>query len=216
MEELNALVLAAAGQPWVPLAVFLLCTVDGFFPPVPSESVVVGLATVAASAGSPNAWTLLVAAAAGAFAGDNVAYAIGRGVGLERWRWMRTVRMQAAFRWAGRELRKRAAVLVLVARFVPVGRVAVNFTAGATRFPRARFVALTALSAVLWAGYSVVIGLFFGAWFKDHHLLGAALAIACAITLGILIDVIVTKARRSAPRPSDEERPIPARTRQNG
>ena len=49
---------------------------------------------------------------------------------------MRGPRMQAAFRWAGRELRKRPASLILVARFVPIGRVAVNLTAGATHYPR--------------------------------------------------------------------------------
>ncbi|MEN2742942.1 DedA family protein [Sinomonas halotolerans] len=205
MEQINEVILAAASQPWVPPAVLAFCTIDGFFPPVPSESLVVGLASVSASAGAPSVWALFAAAAAGAFAGDNIAYAIGRAVGVHRWRWMRSMRMQAAFHWARRELDKRAASLIMVARFIPGGRVAVNFTAGATRFARPRFVALTALSAVLWGAYSVFIGLFFGQWFEDNHLLGAVIAIVVAVALGIAIDLVVARVRGSLPVAVDPE-----------
>jgi len=171
------------------------CIIDGFFPPVPSESVVVGLAAVAATADVPNPLLLALVAAAGAFSGDNIAYLLGRRVGTGRWAWMRGPRMQSAVRWAGRELRKRPASLILVARFVPIGRVAVNLTAGVTHYPHLRFVGLTILSASLWAGYSVAIGLFFGQWFEDNHLLGAAIAIVCAVALGIVVDLVINKFR---------------------
>ena len=129
--------------------------------------------------------------------GDNIAYLIGRGTGTRRWAWMRGPRMQAAFRWAGRELRKRPASLILVARFVPIGRVAVNLTAGATHYPRRRFVSLTVLSALLWASYSVGIGLSVGPWFEKNHVLGAAIAIVCADRPG----------RRPGPRDQQGARP---------
>ncbi len=76
---ISDLVVAAAEQPWVYLLVFVCCTVDGFFPPFPSESVVVGLASLIIAQGVPNPWILIAVAAAGAFTGDNIAYAIGRG-----------------------------------------------------------------------------------------------------------------------------------------
>ena len=110
MQAINDFILAAAGQPWVLVLVFACCVIDGFFPPIPSESVVVGLAAVAATAGVPNPVLLIATAAAGAFLGDNIAYLIGRRTGTRRWAWMRGPRMQAAFRWAGRELRKRPGV----------------------------------------------------------------------------------------------------------
>src|SRR5215217_146752 len=135
MQAVNDFILAAAGQPWVLLLVLACCVIDGFFPPIPSESVVVGLSAVAATAGVPNPWLLMLVAALGAFSGDNIAYLIGRKVGTRRWGWMRGRRMQSAFHWAGRELRKRPASLILVARFVPIGRVAVNLTAGVTHYP---------------------------------------------------------------------------------
>jgi membrane-associated protein len=199
VQAINDFILAAAGQPWVLMLVFACCVIDGFFPPIPSESVVVGLAAVAATAGVPDPVFLAMTAAAGAFLGDNLAYLIGRGTGTRRWAWMRGPRMQRAFRWAGRELRRRPASLILVARFVPIGRVAVNLTAGATHYPRPRFMALTVLSAVLWAAYSVAIGLFFGQWFEANHLLAATVAIICAIVLGILVDVSIGRLRGRLP-----------------
>jgi membrane-associated protein len=207
VQEINEFILAAAGQPWVLVLVFACCVIDGFFPPIPSESVVVGLAAVAATADIPNPLLLIATAGAGAFVGDNIAYLIGRGTGTRRWAWMRGPRMQAAFHWAGRELRKRPASLILVARFVPIGRVAVNLTAGATGYPRTKFVGLTVLSAAVWAVYSVGIGLFFGQWFEDNHLLGATIAIVCAIVLGILVDVAISKLRGTLP--VELKRPVP-------
>lgn len=201
MQAINDFILAAAGQPWVLFLVLACCLIDGFFPPIPSESVVVGLAAVAATAGVPNAWLLVLVAALGAFSGDNIAYLLGRKIGTRRWRWMRTQRMQGAFRWAGRELRRRAASLIMVARFIPVGRVAVNLTAGATHFRHGGFIALTAMSAVLWAGYSVAIGIFFGQWFEHNRLLGAVIAIVAAVILGIIVDRIISKVR--GPLPED-------------
>jgi len=195
MQAINDFILAAAGQPWVLILVLVCCIIDGFFPPVPSESVVVGLAAVAATADVPNPLLLAGVAAAGAFVGDNIAYLLGRRVGTTRWSWMRGPRMQAAFRWAGRELRKRPASLILVARFVPIGRVAVNLTAGVTHYAHLRFVGLTILSASLWAGYSVTIGLFFGQWFENNHVLGASIAIVCAVALGIVVDLVINRLR---------------------
>jgi membrane-associated protein len=199
MQAINEFILAAAGQPWVLLLVLACCLIDGFFPPIPSESVVVGLAAVAATADVPNPWLLMAVAGVGAFSGDNIAYLIGRRVGTRRWHWMRGPRMQAAFRWAGDELRKRPASLILVARFIPIGRVAVNLTAGVTHYSHVRFVGLTVLSATLWASYSVGIGLFFGQWFENNHLLGAAIAIVCAVGLGIVVDLVINRIRGKVP-----------------
>ena len=207
MQAINDFILAAAGQPWVLLLVFACCVIDGFFPPIPSESVVVGLAAVAATADVPNPAVPGRDSRRRRLLGDNIAYLIGRRTGTQRWAWMRGPRMQRAFRWAGTELRKRPASLILVARFVPIGRVAVNLTAGATHFPRSRFVGLTVLSALLWASYSVAIGLFFGQWFEENHLLGVIVAVICAIGLGILVDLVISRLRGTLPE--DAGQPVP-------
>ena len=192
-------VLATAGQPWVYLLVLVCCIVDGFFPPFPSESVVVGLAALVVTQGVPDPWLLILVAALGAFVGDNIAFSLGRRIGTTRFRWMRRPRMQRSFRWAGNELTRRAASLILVARFIPIGRVAVNLTAGATGFSRRRFVALTALSGVVWAGYSVGIGALAGAWFEHNHLLGVVVAVVLAVVIGFVVDRVIAAVRGSTP-----------------
>lgn len=199
MNGFSDFVLAAAEQPWVYLLVLFCCIVDGFFPPIPSESVVVGLASLVITQGVPDPWLLILVAALGAFIGDNIAYSFGRGIGTSRFRWMRRARMQRSFAWAGKELDKRAASLILVARFIPIGRVAVNLTAGATGYSRRRFVALTALSGAVWAGYSVGIGAVAGSWFQHNHLLGVAVAVAVAVVLGFVVDRVIALVRGSTP-----------------
>jgi membrane-associated protein len=199
LDGISGFVLAAAEQPWVYLLVLVCCVVDGFFPPFPSESVVVGLASLVITQGVPNPWLLILVAALGAFLGDNLAYGIGRGIGTTRFRWMRRPRVQRSVSWAGNELSKRAASLILVARFIPIGRVAVNLTAGATGYSRRRFVALTALSGTVWAGYSVGIGAVAGTWFEHNHLLGVAVAVGIAVGIGFVVDRVIALVRGSTP-----------------
>lgn len=188
MDAINVFIVDAAGQWWVYPLLFTLCTVDGFFPPLPSESVVVALAAVSVSAGAPNVWIVVLVAALGAIAGDNIAYAIGRSIGTRRFRWMRRPRPAAAFVWARRGLDHRGAALILSARYIPIGRVAVNMVAGATGYNRRRFVPLTILAGISWALYSAGIGTLAGKWVSDNHLLAVVLSVAIAMLMGLLLD----------------------------
>ena len=193
LDTLSAFILSAAGHPLSYLMIFLFCAIDGFFPPVPSESLVVALASLVPSRGMPNPWLLGLMAGLGAFVGDNVAYLIGKAIGTDRFAWMRRKRLQHAFAWAGYELRLRPVSLILVARFVPIGRVAVNLVAGATGYPHRNFLVLTCFSSVGWAAYSVLIGMLAGQWFQEYHLLGMVVAVVVALALGIAIDRVVAR-----------------------
>ena len=93
---------------WVYPALMLFATVDGFFPPVPSETALVAVAAVTATSGQPVLAVVLGAAALGAIAGDSIAYAIGRRVGLKRLRNARRPRIAAAFAFAERQIARRA------------------------------------------------------------------------------------------------------------
>lgn len=205
MEFLTDIILSLVQSPWLYVAVFAVCVIDGFFPPVPSETIVIAAAAAGAATGE---WGMLagaiIAAAAGAIVGDNIAFAIGRRVGLDRWRWMRRGSAQRAIRWAREGLHQRATVLILTARYIPVGRVAVNVTAGATGLARRRFFGLSALAGLSWAVYSVSIGLFAGRWLSGNPLLAALLGIAIALTIGVAIDrVMAARAARGARRQLD-------------
>lgn len=190
LELLTQSILAASTSPLVYLLVFAVCVIDGFFPPIPSESVVVALAALAISSGSPWLLALGAVAAAGAIVGDNIAYLIGRRVGTARWAWMRRPRVAAAFDKARNGLEKRGVMVILTGRFIPVGRVAVNMTAGATGYPRRSFVPLTIVGGIGWALYSIGIGVLAGHWVADNPLLGTVVAIAVAMVVGAVVDFI--------------------------
>jgi membrane protein DedA with SNARE-associated domain len=191
VDVINHLILSLAGSPWVLAIVLLLVIVDGFFPPVPSESVLVALAAVGVATGLPNPWLILVVAAFGSFLGDNIAFLIGRGVGLDRFRWARGPRVSALREKARGALERTPTVAILTARFVPVGRVVVNILAGASGFSRRRrFVALTAVSGVAWAAYSILIGIVAGAWIRDNPLLGIGIAVGIALVVGAAVDAV--------------------------
>jgi len=190
-------------SPWLPIVILLCCFIDGFFPPVPSETVVVGslpLALAAGPEGVPSVIAILVAAAVGAAAGDNLAYAIGRRLGTDRWAWMRRPRVQKSLVWAGERLAERPAIYLLVARYIPIGRVAVNMTAGATRLPYRRFLPLTLVAAVAWVALSFAIASVAAAWLGHSPLLAAAAGIAVSILMGLAIDLGVRLVQRARAR----------------
>lgn len=221
MDELNValaalreMVLAASGQPWVYALVVITCIIDGFFPPIPSEAIVVGLASLLLTQGVPNPVLLILAAAMGAFIGDMVAFGVGGMARTRRTRWLRGPRLQRSMKKFGAELDRRGAPLILAARFIPVGRVGVNLAAGATGYPRRKFVGIAALSATLWACYTVGIGALAGRWFHENQLLGMGAAIVFAVVLGLGIDWLSRSVKERAAKSSwqvpDVEAAIPA------
>lgn len=91
-------------------------------------------------------------------------------------------------------LDRRGAVVILSARYVPLGRVAVNLTAGATGFPPRRFVGLAAVAATTWAAWSVGVGALAGHWLEGNPLLGSVLGVVAALLLGLGIDRVARRA----------------------
>jgi len=183
--------LALAGSPWIFVVLYLFTTIDGFFPPLPSESIVIALAAVSVSTGRPNLLLVVLVAAAGAFTGDQIAYQIGTRIHVHENRFLQSKRARAAVDWAERALEHRGASFVFAARYIPVGRVAVNMTAGALRYPRRRFVGLTAGAAVVWALYGTLIGVGAGAWLKHHPVVAVLVGVVAGILMGLLIDTVL-------------------------
>ena len=193
LDTLTAFVEAGAAASWVLPAVLVFATVDALFPPVPSEGVVVALAAVAVSGHGPNVLLLGLAAAVGAFAGDTLTFVVGRRLGPQRLPGVRHHRVRRALAGAAGILDRRGALVVLTARYVPLGRVAVNLTAGATGFPPRRFVGLAALAASTWAAWSVGVGALAGRWLDGNPLLGSAAGIVLALVLGLVVDRLVRR-----------------------
>lgn len=190
-------VIALAGSPWLFPVLYAFVTIDGFFPPIPSESVVIALAALAVAGGEPNFWILGAVAAAGAFTGDQIAYSIGRRIPVRQLRVLRGDRSQRVIDWAERAMADRGAAFIIAARYVPIGRVAVNMTAGTVGYPRGRFSLFAAIAAVTWSCYSVLLGIGAGVWLQDHPLLAVVVGVVGGILLGLIIDPLVKRAFRS-------------------
>ena len=193
LDALTTLLEAGAAAPWVLAVVLLIAVGDALFPPVPSEGVVVALAAVAVAGHGPHLVLLGLVAAAGAFLGDVLTFVVGRRYGPQRLDRVTRPRARRLLERSTATLERRGALVVLTARYVPLGRVAVNLTAGATGFPARRFAALAALAAATWATWSIAVGALAGRWFDGNPLLGSVLGIALALGLGLAVDRVARR-----------------------
>ena len=187
---IESAVLALGSSPWLLVAVLLLSCIDGFFPPVPSESIVIAAAVLAVTGDVSAGYLvlLILAAAVGAFFGDLIAYSIGSRMPVDRLRMLRGPRGRAAVALAGQTLAERGSTVILAGRFIPVGRVAVNITAGAVAFRLPRYLPLAGLASVLWAVYSAAMGIGAGHLLRDKPLIAMCAGILAGILAGLLID----------------------------
>jgi membrane protein DedA with SNARE-associated domain len=191
--------LALVGSPWIFVVLYLFATIDGFFPPIPSESIVIALSAVAITEGTPNLALIMLVAAAGAWTGDQIAYQIGTKVKVRELRFLRSPKGQAAVDWAENALANRGAAFIIAARYIPIGRVAVNMTAGAVGYSRRRFMGLTAIAAVTWGCYSAMIGIGAGAWLHDHTLVAVAVGVVGGLAIGLVVDWVLRKLTHHRP-----------------
>ena len=202
--------LALVGSPWIFVVLYLFATIDGFFPPIPSESIVIALSVVSMAEGTPNLPMIMLVAAAGAWTGDQIAYQIGTKVKVRELRLLRTTRGRAAVDWAENALANRGAAFIIAARYIPVGRVAINMTAGAVKYSRRRFMGLTAIAALTWGAYSSLIGIGAGAWLHDNTIAAVAVGVVGGLVIGLVVDWILrrfTGQRAVTPAPTSELRP---------
>ena len=200
-------------SPWLYAVLLALVIADAFLVILPSETLVVALGSLALSTGSPNLGLVIATATVGAIIGDNACYWIGRSLPLDRMRWLRRPRPAAAFAHAQAAIGARPASLILTARYIPFARIAVNLTAGATRFEYRRYLPLTLIAGLSWAVYNVAVGALFGAWLADNPVLAVVVSVLVAISLGLAIDWVIGRiSARRARRPQEPHGPGPVRT----
>jgi membrane protein DedA with SNARE-associated domain len=185
----ESLVDLASGSAWTYVLVFGLATLDVLAPILPSESVVVAAAALAAS-GRLNVVVVAMAAAAGALLGDNIAFVCGRLLDTRMRRWLEaTPRRRERLEWAEHQLDRRGGTIIIGSRFIPGGRTATMVGAGLLEMPWRRFVVFDVAAAVIWALYGTAIGYFGGTAFEDEPIVGVAVALALALVAGAAIEV---------------------------
>ena len=165
--------------------IFLVVAVDALLPFVQAEAVVITAAVLAAE-GHLIIWLVVALAAGGGFVGDNVSYLLGSRVGCRITRkFFARGRRRERLKRAERGVRRRGGLLILIARFIPVGRTATTLAAGTLEMPWRRFVVADAVAASLWAVYASMLGYAGGASFERNSWkpLAFAFGIAGVLTL---------------------------------
>jgi membrane protein DedA with SNARE-associated domain len=173
---------------WAYPLILGVAALDAVFPLVPSEATLIAAAALAGT-GDLVLPFVLVAGAAGAVIGDNVAYLIGRAGRGQVSRWiLGSPKWRTRIARAETVLRQRSATIIVVSRFIPGGRTATMLSAGIAGLPWRRFVAYDLAAGVLWAGYAGLIGLIGGKAFSDEPLHALLLAFGLAALLTLLIE----------------------------
>lgn len=196
---------AIAASPWVLAVVLVVAGLDALLPFMPSESTVVACGVAAANTGRPHILLLIVAAAAGAYLGDQASFRIGRrSTGSIEAR-LSHRRARALHAWVHRLLHSRGGLVIVFARYLPGGRSTTALAAGVVGYPAVRFHWYTLVGVVAWAIEASLIGYLGGEVFAGHPILGFLLACAAALAvtgLAVLIQHLAT------PSPAaDEEEP---------
>ncbi|MFC0625691.1 DedA family protein [Kribbella deserti] len=181
---------------WIYLALFGFAMLDGFFPAVPSETLVV-TAGVFAALGEPDLYGVIAVAAAGAFLGDHISYFIGRGAGARVVaRFKPGSKKSAMFEWSHNALAERGGLVLVVARYIPGGRTAVTLTMGTVRYPLRKFSLYATLAAVSWGVYGALVGFIGGKAFEENPLAGVALGIGLALAVTVVVEVVRHQLRK--------------------
>jgi membrane protein DedA with SNARE-associated domain len=187
-------------SPWALPLMFALVLGDAFLVVVPGEVAVTAAGALAVSTGSPPLVAVVLVAAAAAVCGDLCCYAVGRWIGLDRWRWMRGPRVGAAFAWARERLDRRMALVLFTARFIPFARLAVNLSAGASRLPLSRYALVAGLAALGWAAYQALVGAVVASLLPGGPVVAVVVSVVCAVALGVAIDALVARRGRRTHR----------------
>jgi membrane-associated protein len=190
-----------SGSNWSYLAIFGVALLDAFFPLVPSESVVILAGALAGSGEGLNVFLVILVAWAGAVAGDNISYGIGKWAG-ERTvkRLFRSEKAHQGFDWAERQLEERGSYIILVARFIPFGRTAVTFTAGYTKgLPWHRFFRYDLIAGGVWATYATMLGYIGGKQFEEQPWKGVLVGLAIAFSVAFAIELVRKWREKKAP-----------------
>jgi membrane-associated protein len=175
-----------SGSPWTYAYLFLVSALDVLIPLVPSEASVI-TAGVLAGSGDLMLPLVIAFAAAGAIAGDNAAYVIGRLAGKWVHRRFFSGDRRERLEWAEKNLRERGGYLIVIGRFIPGGRTAVTLTAGIIEMPWRRFIAFDVAAGIVWGSYAGLLGYFGGRTFEEQPWKG--LIVAFVIAFGVIAAV---------------------------
>jgi membrane-associated protein len=182
--------LVADASGWAYAILFVLAFLDAIIPIVPSETSVI-TAGVVASQGDLNLMLVVLFAAAGAIAGDNMAYFLGWRFGRRiNDRFFTSEKAKRRVAWAHRQVEERGGELIVIARFIPGGRTAVTLSAGTLEYPWRKFILFDSIAGFVWGLYAALLGYFGGKAFENAPWKGLLLAFAIALAVTGTIELV--------------------------
>lgn len=182
--------LVADASGWAYAILFVLALLDAILPIVPSETSVI-TAGVVASQGDLSLPLVILFAAAGAFAGDNIAYWLGRRFGQRITdRFFTSEKSRERVAWAHGQVQERGGELIVIARFIPAGRTVVTLSAGTLEYPYRKFVLFDVIAGATWGAYAALLGYFGGHAFEDQPWKGLLLAFAIAFAVTGTVELV--------------------------
>jgi membrane-associated protein len=177
-----------SSSPWAYVVVFAVAALDAVLPIVPSESTLIA-AGVVAGVGDLELALVIALGAAGAFAGDTSAYGVGRGLDRRVRRFLFAgSKGRRRLEFVERAFARRGGSMILIGRFIPGGRTAVTFTAGATSYAYKRFATFGITAAGAWSAYATLLGYAGGRAYEDDPLKALAFGFGIALAGAALIE----------------------------
>jgi membrane-associated protein len=179
---------AVSASPATYAVVFAVVAVDAVFPFVQAEAVVITAAVLAARGGL-SIWILIPVVALAGLIGDNAAYGLGTTAGrrIAR-RFFGRGRRKQRLEQAKKGIRGSGSLLIVVARFLPVGRTLTTLAAGTLKMPWLRFLAADAIAAAAWSIYANMLGYVGGSSFQHSLWKPLVFALGLAFLLGVAVE----------------------------
>jgi membrane protein DedA with SNARE-associated domain len=177
---------------------------DAFFPPIPSEMLVITGGALAAE-GRVNPWLVGLLAAVGSWVGDLLVFQLFKrrlSHILDRWAWGRKVH-QGIHRAIARAGRSSTYGAIIGARFIPAGRLAASAASGIAEVSSRGFSLCAGLGGLLWATWQTGLGYFAGSTTGLPFWASSLVGIVVGLLIGVVVGVIVTR-RRGDRSPVDE------------
>lgn len=205
MDLLGSLDLASMAG-WAYVAIFVVCVVDSFLPVVPAETLVITGGVLAAD-GDLSLVAVVVAAVVGTVTGDLTTHGMGRrGSSRLLRRWLHRDRERRAVVAAARAVDRHGPTMVVVGRFVPLGRTSVALVTGVVRFPLRQYVPAVVLGCAVWSVEAAGVGYVAGRLIEDLWLsLGLGLLVGAVLAVVGMLAGRLLPARR---RPDGERAPL--------
>lgn len=145
--------IAAILVSWSYWALLVVVALESAGLPLPGETLLIGAAVYARLTGDMSIGGVVMAAAAGAIAGDNLGYWLGRryGVALVERYGARIGIGPEKFRLSQYLFHKWGGLVVFFGRFITILRILAALLAGANRTPLRQFMIFNAAGGIVWA-----------------------------------------------------------------